>query len=246
MGQVTLPHMSDNATPLILLTRPQAVSERFADACRTEFGRAFDIAICPLMEIEATVESLLMDGVDGLIFTSEAAVRVFSDLTDARALPAWCVGDRTAEAANSVGLLARSAQGNADRLVDAITADAPKGRWLHLHGRDVRGDVSDRLQMAGIHAEAKEIYAQVDIDNSARIQALIEGRRLVIAPLFSPRSAQRFADAIGSAPPSRLAAVAISPATRDALPKGWLHPVTVATRPDAHAMISGITSLISP
>lgn len=239
--------MSDNAAPappLVLLTRPRGASERFAAQMREVLGPV-EVAIVPLTDIEPVVQALDLEGVAALIFTSAAGVEVFAALTEARDLPAWCVGDRTASAAREIGLRATSAGGDAGALV-ALMADAmPEGRLLHLHGRHTRGDVVGRLVEAGIRAEGLAIYDQARLSPDAGLEGALAHPGGVIAPLFSPRSARLFVEAAGD----RVAGVrplALSHAVQDALPEGLAGRAVCAESPDAPAMIRAIGALISP
>ena len=238
--------MSDNpapAPPLVLLTRPRAASERFAKALRAEVGPV-QVAILPLMEIAPLVAGLDLDGVAALIFTSAAGVEVFARLTRNRDLPAWCVGDRTAEAARDIGLKATSAGGDAAALVALMAEARPDGRLLHLHGAHTRGDVAERLAAANLRAEARAIYDQVSVPAGGAFAAALDHDGPVIVPLFSPRSAKLFAevprsDAHGVHP------VALSTAVRAALPQALAARTVTADSPDAPAMIRAMAGVIS-
>jgi len=235
--------MSDNATPLVLLTRPRGASERFAAALRAEHGPV-PITILPLMEIAPLGGTLDLEGVSALIFTSAAGVGVFAELTPDRSLPAWCVGDRTAEAAREIGLRATSAGGDAAALITLMTEARPAGRLLHLRGAHVSVDLAERLARAGLRAEARAIYDQVQIPQGDAFAAALAHDGPVIAPLFSPRSARIFAETAGGAP--GVCPVALSPAVRDALPQDLAARATIADSPDAPAMIRAMGALISP
>jgi uroporphyrinogen-III synthase len=235
--------MTDNAVPLVLLTRPRAASERFAEALRADVGPV-EVAILPLMEIAPIVSDLDLSGVSALIFTSGAGVEIFAGLTDDRTLPAWCVGDRTAEAARDIGLQATSAGGDAAALVTLMAEARPEGRLLHLHGAHTRGDVAERLVEAGLRAEARAIYDQVSVPPGTAFAAALAHDGPIIAPLFSPRSAELFAEAVRTDAP-RLYPVALSAAVRDALPDPLARRTSVADSPDAPAMIRAIAALIS-
>jgi len=241
--------MSDNPAPpappapLVLLTRPRAASERFAQALQDALGPV-RVAILPLMEIAPLVDRLDLEGVAGLIFTSAAGVEVFSGLTADRGLPAWCVGDRTAEAARAIGLRATSAGGDAAALVALMATARPEGRLVHLHGAHTRGDVAERLARENLRAEGRAIYDQVSVPPGRAFAAALEHDGPVIVPLFSPRSAELFgrvpgADATGVHP------VALSPAVRAALPDVLAARAETAESPDAPAMIRAIGALIS-
>jgi uroporphyrinogen-III synthase len=236
--------MSDNPAPLVLLTRPRAASDRFAADLRAAQGPV-PVAIVPLMEIVPVVHQLDLEGVAALIFTSAASVEVFADLTQKRDLPAWCVGDRTAEAARAAGLKATSAGGDAQALVALMAEARPEGRLLHLCGVHTRGDVAGRLFEAGLRAEARPIYDQVAVTPGSELTAVLRHDGPVIAPLFSPRSARLFAEAAGDGA-DRATPIALSAAVRDALPDTLAAHARIADSPDAPAMIRAIGALISP
>ncbi|MBF9060777.1 uroporphyrinogen-III synthase [Rhodobacterales bacterium HKCCSP123] len=237
--------MSDNAdAPLVLITRPQDAAHRFADELRAAVGPV-EVAIIPMLEIRPVVESLDLDGVTALIFTSAAGVEVFGTLTGDCSLPAWCVGDRTAEAAREIGLKATSAGGDADALVALMAEARPEGRLLHLSGMHTRGDVAGRLFEAGLRAEARAIYDQVATEPGSELATALAHPGPVIVPLFSPRSAALFAEAAGGAA-ARTEIVALSRAVAEALPEGLAGRARIAGSPDAPAMIRALAALISP
>lgn len=237
--------MTDNPAPpapRILLTRPRAASERFAADLRSALGPV-EVVIVPVMEIVPLGRGVDLDGVSALIFTSAAGVEVFGDLSPDRTLPAWCVGDRTAEAARAIGLKATSAGGDANAMVELMTAARPSGRLLHLRGAHTRGDVAGRLVDAGLRAESQEIYDQVAMPPGPEMAAALTHTGPVIVPLFSPRSARLFMEAAGEA---EILPVALSEAVRDALPEPLARRAEIADTPDAAAMIRAISSVISP
>lgn len=238
--------MSDNARPVILLTRPEAASERFAAACRAAIGDAAEIVIAPLMEIVALPDPVDLGDATALVFTSEAGVVSFADTSDRRDLAAYCVGDRTAEAARLTGLTATSAQGSADDLVSLISSNPPQGRVVHLHGRHTRGDVVGRLLALGVAAEGREVYDQRPVALSPDARALMTSPTTVVAPLFSPRSADLFAKAVGADPHPKKSCIAMSDAVCAALPPNWQAQTCVAAHPDGPSMIAALAEAISP
>ncbi|MEM7721637.1 MAG: uroporphyrinogen-III synthase [Pseudomonadota bacterium] len=237
--------MSDNAAPLILLTRPRAASERAAAALRDRFGDAVTPVIAPLIEIFATTAAWDLSGVDGLIFTSEAGVATFAGVEARRDLLVWCVGDRTAAAAQAEGFSAMSANGAADDLLAMITKAASAGRLLHLHGVHTRGDLVPRLRAAGIDAVGLAIYDQVETPVPAALKAALSQSGPVIIPLFSPRTAALFAEAAGASPGARYIPVAFSDAVKDQLPDDWKSTCRVTSAPRMEAMLATIEGLIS-
>ena len=206
--------MAVHSRPTLLLTRPRAASERFAQGLE-----GFNIVIAPLMEIVATGAAVDLDGATALILTSENAVPFLPKA----ALPAYCVGPRTAEAARAAGFVAEVVGPDAEGLVHGLIERAPKGALLHVHGAPTRGDVVARLQAADLDVRGVAVYAQRPIAPDARFHAALSADRVVV-PLFSPESAALFAEA---APQSleNATILAMSPAVKQALP-AHLHSLT--------------------
>ena len=235
--------MPDNATPLILLTRPVAQAERFAGDCRAAFGDRAEVLIAPMQDISLLALPDIPPGT-ALIFTSENGVRAYQTGGGAAGLTAYCVGDRTAQAANGAGLNALSAAGAAGDLVALIREDHHSGALMHLHGTHVRGDITKRLSDAGLNASGHVVYEQQELPLSQEAIRALSGPRRIIVPLFSPRSAALFATAV---PPfCRPDLICISPATRDALPSELLPRASLAGSPTGAAMLKALARQLSP
>lgn len=200
-----------------------------------------DVVIAPLMQIVGTGAQVDLSGAAGVIFTSRNGVDFAPRMPG---LPAWCVGDRTAEAARLAGFAARSVGGDVRNLQSALAAERPSGRLVHLHGRHVRGDLVAKLSEAGLDAEGREVYDQVgSAPDPSFFDALARNR--LIVPLFSPRSAKLFATAAGPRKPGAVAVV-MSPAVRDALPQDWQEGAIVAEAPSADAMVRAVAGGFLP
>ncbi|MGC9417513.1 MAG: uroporphyrinogen-III synthase [Rhodovulum sp.] len=234
--------MSDDR-PLLLLTRPRLQSDRFARALSDRVGQAVAVLTAPVMEIELFDAPIPLEGVGGLVFTSENGVAAYAGVSDNRTLPAYCVGDRTARAARAAGLRARSARGTAVELIQDIAADPPGGRLLHLRGEHARGDVCGGLAAQGIDAADRVVYAQRALPFAPDVLQRVAAAPLTLLPLFSPRSAQLVAEQLGTFP-NRLYLVTMSAAVTEA----WTGPdpdiLREATRPDAASMLDALAELI--
>ena len=235
--------MPDNATPAILLTRPEAQAERFAASCRERFGDAVEIVLDPMQRIVLGPLPGLPEKA-AMIFTSENGVRAYAAGGGAAGRMAYCVGDRTADAARAAGLVARSAGGATGELLDLIRSEAPKAPLVHLHGRHVRGNVVGALVDAGFAAQGFTVYDQQDLPLSHAARALLSGPRRVIAPLFSPRSAALLgAELVETA---NVALPCISAATRDALPPALHGLASIAETPTGAAMLNAVARQLCP
>lgn len=246
-------------TPIpVLLTRPEGPARRFAGQLGDRFGPAVLPVITPLMQVQFIApdwpDVRPVGQPSALILTSEAGAAAAGDLVAAGAdLPgfAFCVGERTAQAAREAGFAAIAGWGDADHLVDLILDHAltqpVTGPLWHLCGFDRRGDVADRLTRAGIATQAITVYRQDPQPLTAQAQAVLAKADPVIVPLFSPRSAQLFAEAVralgaGCAAPLWLAPISAA-AAEAALD---LHParLEIAERPDAGSMLDAVARLM--
>lgn len=226
--------------PPLLLTRPEAASARFADQWRARMGPEAPVVIAPVLALEILPGAPALDGYAGAVFTSETGVAALG--AEGRGLRAWCVGPHTAAAARAMGFDARAAEGDAESLVATVIASGERGPFLHLRGREARGEVAPRLQAAGIACDEVVVYAQRPRPLSPEAKALLAGEGPVLVPLFSTNSATRLgAEAAGGRAPLLLAAIS------DVVAGVWSGPaprrIEVAERPDAPAMIAALARL---
>lgn len=172
------------AQPTLVLTRPRASAQGFADGLDPRALDLVRLIFAPLMEIEATGAPLDLHGAGGVIFTSANGVR-HAPRGQGRA--AFCVGAQTRTAAEARGWIAVQAGETAAELVETLKTTRPRPPLVHLGGEHTRGDIAARLTQAGIATRHIAIYAQnlLPLGDGVR-QAL---RSPCILPVFSPRSA---------------------------------------------------------
>lgn len=164
----------------LLVTRPEPEAARTAEALR---ARGHEVLVAPLMRIEP-VDAAFDGPWTAVVLTSARAVRaVGARLRDMEImrLPAFTVGDRTAEAARAAGFgEVISADGALRELARAVAARcAGRGaRLLYLAGDDRSGDLAGDLAAHGIAVNTVVVYRAVAADAlfpDAR-QALSDGR----------------------------------------------------------------------
>lgn len=221
-----------SSSPTILLTRPAPAVQQFAERLRNA-DVAAQIVMSPLMRIESECVQVGAD-ICGVLFTSKNGVASVVG----RDLPAWCVGDATAQAAGQAGWQARSAGGDAEALYRRVLADAPKGPLLHVRGAHARGDLAERLTAAGIETREAVAYRQIAQPLSSEAKAVLNSDSRVLVPLFSPRTAESFvAEGPFNAP---VEVIAISAAVKQVLQNAEFARIDVAAKPTADAMFSAI------
>lgn len=228
----------------VLITRPHPQGVRFAAQLAAAFGKTVAPVISPLIAPEYLWPTLPAGPFGALILTSETGARAAAGLRErGGALPdhAFCVGDQTAQVAQALGFQTTSAAGDAVALVTLLSGAGQHAPFLHLHGREVTGDIAGTLRVQGIAAQALAVYAQAEIALTDEALALLAAPAPVCVPLFSPRSARLFVAAFGATPAkSALRVVAMSAAVSAEIPLGLAQAVYTADHPDAASMVAAV------
>jgi len=149
----------------LLVTRPAPDGDRTAATLR---ARGHDVLVAPLLRIEALPQADLGAGPwAGVLLTSANAARVLEQLArgpELLRLPAFAVGQRTAQAARAAGFgEVVSADGNAVDLALLVAASA-RGRGeplLYLAGEDRAADIASALMAQGVPVQTAVIYRAV-------------------------------------------------------------------------------------
>lgn len=184
----------------LLLTRPRAQSQDFAEALEAALPGRFRAVIAPVLRIAPVEAEIDLEGARGLLFTSANGVEVFAGRSEDRSLPAFCVGDMTARAARAAGFRARSAGGDVAALTALVAAEPPgPGAFVHVRGRHAAGDLTGRLAAAGVPARGLELYDQAPAPMPEEVRALLGTGAVDAMAAFSPRSAALFAQAAQAA-----------------------------------------------
>ncbi|MCV2875895.1 uroporphyrinogen-III synthase [Rhodobacteraceae bacterium XHP0102] len=237
--------MADNASPIILLTRPRVQSERFAAQIAARYGSQVDVALHPLVDICPLDVGLALEGVSALVFTSENGVLAYAALTARRDIPAFCVGRTTARSAREMGMIAHDANGALQDLVALILKTVPQqARVLHLHGRHQAGNLASALRAQGWDADDLTIYDQRARAPNAAFYHLVRGETPLVVPLFSPRSAQLFFAALPEDAAPKLRMIAISQACFQAIPALYQPHARVLDTPNADAMLQALGTVL--
>ncbi len=221
--------------PIILITRPEPGASRFVAALKDMPGGDLQVVLSPVLAIERRGSLPDLTGLRWLIFTSQHGVYRFAELSARRDIPAYCVGDTTAQAAEEAGMRAVSSAGDAGDLLARIAADGAKGPMLHLRGAHAAADVAGALTAAGTPASEAVLYAQRPVPLNDTALGCLTGSAPVIAPVFSPRSAAALFE--GARVTAPLVILAISRAAADRVPQGAAQACIVADRPDGAGML---------
>lgn len=220
---------------VLLMTRPLTAARRFVEALPADLLAKLQVIYSPLIEIRPLPGVADASGARGLIFTSANGVAAAEAPRD---LPAYCVGEATAAAARENGWQAEACGGTADALVTNLLNTRPDGPLLHLRGTHTRGDVAARLTAGGIRCDEKVVYEQALLPLTAEAEAALAAQSLVIAPLFSPRTAQHFSKLCPAE--ARPFAVMLSSAVAEAAKALNYNDLQICKRPTAQAMTEAV------
>ena len=219
-------------TPTLIMTRPTAQSERFAASVASAWDGPLELIVSPLIKI-VPIKTTAPD-VDAVIFTSANGVDAAAAMDLRKGLVAWCVGGRTAQAAQQAGFVPITGPGDADGLVAHIISAHPAGTLAHIRGKHARGDVCARLNAAGLLCRDVVAYDQQSCALSTQAQAALNTDIPVVVPLFSPRTST----ILSKQGPfmATMHVIALSSAVEEAIDPELNWDVAVASAPDGEAM----------
>ena len=236
--------MSDaGQAPQVWVTRTRPGAD--ATAKRVQ-AAGFRPLVSPLLRVVPLQTPLHLDRAAALAFTSPNAVAAFARLAEGdawRRLPAYAVGDATAEAIRDFGVAdVRSASGDLDDLADLIAAHPPSGEVLVLGPREPSGDLPALLSLRGVTAGAVAVHATVSASADEGRRALIEGALGAIL-IHSAKAAVILAETSAASPSAWPVIVAISEAA--ARPLAGVAPrIAVATHPDESSLLAALTQAL--
>ena len=192
-----------------------------------------DVVTSPLVRIEYVSKPLEMDGVAGVIFTSAHGVHSAQSVPHDRSCPAYCVGQATTQAAADAGWHAQQMGEDAASLIASLLSQNPKGPLLHVRGEHALGDIANTLTERGLRCGEIVMYHQHAQQFSDAAVAAMQGDGRIIAPIFSPRTADLFRQ---SAPDRPFDIVAMSAKVAREVDGIARWTVATADRPDAGEM----------
>ena len=220
--------------PQLIVTRPIQTGESFARKVEQACGYKICTVLSPGLEV-VPLNTTLPANVQHVIFTSAQGVAQAKRLLVPPAAHAWCVGRRTAEAAQALGFKVTVGGGDAVQLLHTMQDSQPVGPIVHIAGVHTRGDIAGTLRTAGMNCTAVAAYDQrVLAPKKVLVQAL-SGDQPVVIPLFSIRSGLTLTAIDWRAP---VHVVAISQAVADSVTDWGADTVQVAERPDENSMIT--------
>lgn len=221
---------------IVLLTRPEAQSQRFALQLKRTHGPSLNVVIAPLLEPDYLDVEVDFSRYDAVVLTSQSGAIAFRHLNGPVGMRAYCVGNRTAEVARNAGTRPLSADGDLKALNALLNKEARGEKLLHLSGAAVAGAVEG--------ADRIVAYQQREVAFTDRVTALLSQPQEVLVPLFSPRTAQLFERNLIAGSQARLHAVCLSAAVADILTQERYVSTRICKAPDAVSMLDELSSLV--
>ena len=178
----------------LIVTRPQADSERTATALRAQ---GHEVLVAPLMRVEALPADLAGKWGAVIITSANAAVAITDNPAHDALIkaPLYAVGRRSAEAARAAGFTQVTSAGgdvcDLVRLVAGRRADA-SAPLLYLAGEDRAADLIGELTARGIAAEMRVVYRAVTAPYPPGLVAALNEGAVDGVLHFSRRSAENY------------------------------------------------------
>jgi uroporphyrinogen-III synthase len=174
----------------VLVTRPELDAQRTAERLAAHGHVA---VVAPFLRIGQTGARPPAGQFDAIVLTSANAVPALAALDpDARALPVFAVGARTAAAAMQAGFCnVTAAEGDAASLVHVVTKALPRGaRLLRVAGRDRKAEPEASLSDAPFAITTWVAYEAVAVPRLPEpAEHALREMRLDAALHYSRRSA---------------------------------------------------------
>ncbi|WP_299825918.1 uroporphyrinogen-III synthase [uncultured Roseobacter sp.] len=236
-----MPRVFMGTAPIpLIMTRPVEANTRFVAQLPTSLSKRLKVIESPLVEIVPESADFEIGPGEAVIFTSANGVQ---HAPDGQGRQAFCVGQRTREAACAAGWDGAFCGQTADALVSSVLAAAPAVRLWHLAGRHTRGQIAERLTAGGLQVTRVTVYDQALRPLTAQAKSLLKQGKTVIVPIFSPRTATQFVQEYPAG--ARPHIVALSDAV--AAPMGQLGcaSLEVAPAPDAQAVVKCLEKLVA-
>ena len=240
----------------ILLTRPLREAQDFERRLR---AAGHEVTLSPVIAIEPCGTLPDCTGFDGLIASSANAfdclpadAMINAQISDWAAIPVYCVGARTAEAAKRRGVsTAVKITENGPALLDhLVTACRPATRFCYLAGKHRKPDLEDGLISAGHQVATHVIYEAIATGSLTKpAAAALAGGQIDVVMHFSRRSAAIFTQLVCTAgltaDASAVRHICISTDAAEGLNELSAAKITLAAHPDADGMISALPSASS-
>ncbi|MEM9939148.1 MAG: uroporphyrinogen-III synthase [Pseudomonadota bacterium] len=234
-------------TPLsVIITRAHPGAE---DTAKAVAALGFKSVLSPMLTLQRDTGIKLPapERLAGLVFTSANGVRFYADAEQSRALPAWCVGPATAEAARLNGFESvHESAGDSVALAHFIAANTkPEARpLLHVANAAATGELKQTLDTLGFKTEFAPLYHALPVTSlpDETVDALAPGKRAILL-IHSRKGADAFMAAAKDVSLTSVCAAVISARAAAPLKAADMDKVEISEAPNEDGLIAALKHL---
>lgn len=173
----------------ILITRSFDQSRRFSESLVKKFDNKLDISISPIIKIKPLYLNVELNSFDGIIFTSENAIKVCKKIDISSDKKIFCVGRQTKKMAEKNGLKVSNTGKDTASLIKLLLTIKIKTRLLYLCGKNISVDLSKAFSSSDtVSVCTKAIYDQTPLKLTLNAINILSQKKPVLVPIFSERS----------------------------------------------------------
>ena len=173
----------------ILITRSFDQSRRFSERLVKKFDNKLDISISPIIKIKPLYFNVELNSFDGIIFTSENAIKVCKKIDISSDKKIFCVGRQTKKMAEKNGLKVSNTGKDTASLIKLLLTIKIKTRLLYLCGKNISVDLSKAFSSSDtVSVCTKAIYDQTPLKLTLNAINILSQKKPVLVPIFSERS----------------------------------------------------------
>ncbi len=173
----------------ILITRSFDQSRRFSERLVKKFDNKLDISISPIIKIKPLYLNVELNSFDGIIFTSENAIKVCKKIDISSDKKIFCVGRQTKKMAEKNGLKVSNTGKDTASLIKLLLTIKIKTRLLYLCGKNISVDLSKAFSSSDtVSVCTKAIYDQTPLKLTPNAINILSQKKPVLVPIFSERS----------------------------------------------------------
>ncbi|SCA56180.1 putative Uroporphyrinogen III synthase HEM4 [Candidatus Terasakiella magnetica] len=190
----------------ILVTRPKEDAAPLVDLLKKAGHKPTLFPLLSIVHEEGSAKALSaykVKDIQALLVTSANGVRAFAAADKRRSFKVMAVGDATAKMARQAGFKnVEIANGHVQSLAKLIKekADPAKGKFLHIAGSRLAGDLKSLIEADGFDYERVVLYhADKTTELSTAIKNKISKGEIDAVMLYSPRTAAAFGQLIEKA-----------------------------------------------
>ncbi|MDD3287903.1 MAG: uroporphyrinogen-III synthase [Alphaproteobacteria bacterium] len=226
----------------VLITRPQEAASELANKLIKAGYSVLSEPMFSIQKLDAAKPNT--SSTNAIILTSRNALTSLNEIKDLLALPCFCVGPKTAEAAAAKGFKnIKHSEGSKTELLELINAHTPTtATLLHICGTATDDYISAALTKTGRKVNMWRVYEAKPFSAfSPELRQALEKNEINAALFFSPRTARIFAPLAAENNCANITAIAISAEAAEPLKTLNWKQIAIAQKPLESNMVETLT-----